>query len=274
MKQSSPPHPLDHPQSLSDQDWFTIEEIDRKTFSIGEYGQWMKLHSYLFIGSERAALIDTGLGVGNIQTVVASLTTLPITVITTHAHWDHVGNHNLFRDLRIHEAEKPWLEEGYKEEADEIREYLVERPFSRVPPKDFQLAHYNVPRCQPTGLLEDGQQMNLGGRELTFLHTPGHSPGHLCIHEEETGFLVTGDLLYQGTLLAGLSDSNPAAFLESLTRMNQLDRITRLLPGHGRLTIDRTLLKEAEQAFLQLKQKGQLAKGTGLHPFERLVIQL
>ena len=56
--------------------------------------------------------------------------------------------------------------------------------------------------------------------------------------------------------------------------MNQLDRITRLLPGHGRLTIDRTLLKEAEQAFLQLKQKGQLAKGTGLHPFERLVIQL
>lgn len=234
----------------------------------------MKLHSYLFIGSERAALIDTGLGVGNIQVIVDSLTTLPITVVTTHAHWDHIGNHDLFRDVWIHEAEKAWLEEGYKEEADEIRDYLVERPFSKVPPKGFELAHYNIPRCQPTGLIEDGQRMNLGDRKLTFHHTPGHSPGHLCVHEEETGYLATGDLLYQGTLLAGLSDSNPEAFLQSLTRMNQLNRITRLLPGHGRLTIDPTLLQEAEQAFLQLKEKGQLAVGTGSHPFERLIIQL
>lgn len=274
VKSSSAPPPLDRPSHHTGQDWFTVEEIDSTTFSIGEYGQWMKLHSYLLIGSERAALIDTGLGVGNIQTVVDSLTKLPITVISTHAHWDHVGNHNLFCDVRIHEAEKTWLEEGYKEEADEIREYLVERPFSKVPPKDFQLARYNIPRCQPTGLIEDGQQLNLGGRELTFHHTPGHSPGHICIHEEKTGYLVTGDLLYQGTLLAGLSDSNPEAFLDSLTRMTQLNRITRLLPGHGRLTIDLTLLKEAEQAFLQLKQKGQLKLGTGTHPFERLVIQL
>jgi glyoxylase-like metal-dependent hydrolase (beta-lactamase superfamily II) len=274
VKQSSALHPLDRPQSLSDQDWFTIEEIDQKTFSIGEYGQWMKLHSYLFIGSERAALIDTGLGIGNIESVVTSLTTLPITVISTHAHWDHIGNHNRFHDVRIHEAEKAWLVDGYKEDADEIREYLVERPFAKSPPKDFQLAHYNTPRCQPTGLIEDGQQMNLGGRELTFLHTPGHSPGHICIHEENTGYLVTGDLLYQGILLAGLTDSNPEAYLKSLTRMNQLNRITRLLPGHGRLNIDPALLNEAEQAFDQLKQKGQLAKGTGSHPFERLVIQL
>ena len=234
----------------------------------------MKLHSYLFIGSERAALIDTGLGVGNIESVVSSLTTLPITVISTHAHWDHIGNHDRFSEVWIHKAEKEWLEEGYKEEADEIREYLVERPFSQTPPKDFRLSDYSPPLCQPTGLIEDGQQIDLGDRRLTVYHTPGHSPGHVCIHENKTGYLVTGDLLYQGVLLAGLTDSEPLSFLDSIARMNRLPNISRLLPGHGRLTIKPSLLNEAEKAFLQLKQKGQLEKESGKHPFERLVIQL
>ena len=68
-------------------EWFTVEPIDERTFALSEYGQWMKLHSFLFIGEEKAVLIDTGLGIANICAVVESLTNLPITVSSHHCRY-------------------------------------------------------------------------------------------------------------------------------------------------------------------------------------------
>ena len=89
--------------------WFTIEKIDSVTFAIGEYRHFEEVHSYLLIGTQAALLIDTGLGVADIKTVVDSLTALPVIVATTHVHWDHIGGHSHFQDLAVHEAEKEWL---------------------------------------------------------------------------------------------------------------------------------------------------------------------
>lgn len=73
--------------------WFTIEQIDRDTFSISEYKHWEETHCYLLCGEKCAILIDTGLGVSNIRKIVDSLTELPVMAITTHVHWDHIGGH-------------------------------------------------------------------------------------------------------------------------------------------------------------------------------------
>lgn len=67
-------------------DWFTLETIDKDTFSISEYKHWEETHCYLLCGTEKAILIDTGLGVANIKNVVAGLTTSPVMVVTTHVH--------------------------------------------------------------------------------------------------------------------------------------------------------------------------------------------
>ena len=71
-------------------DWFTVEMIDKDTFAISEYKHWEETHCYLLSGTEKAVLIDTGLGVANIKEIVDSLTTLPVLVVTTHVHWDHI----------------------------------------------------------------------------------------------------------------------------------------------------------------------------------------
>ena len=68
------------------EDWFTVEVIDDNTFAISEYKHWEETHCYLMCGTEKAVLIDTGLGVSNIRSVVDSLTTLPIMAVTTHAY--------------------------------------------------------------------------------------------------------------------------------------------------------------------------------------------
>lgn len=73
--------------------WFTVLKLDETTFAISEYGHWEKVHSFLLIGTERAALIGTGLGSDNTKRMTDQLTDLHIIVLTTHVHADHIGNH-------------------------------------------------------------------------------------------------------------------------------------------------------------------------------------
>ena len=76
-------------------------QIDRDTFSISEYKHWEETHCYLLCGEKYAILIDTGLGVSNIRTIVDSLTKLPVMTVTTHVHWDHIGGHKYFDNIAI-----------------------------------------------------------------------------------------------------------------------------------------------------------------------------
>jgi glyoxylase-like metal-dependent hydrolase (beta-lactamase superfamily II) len=265
---------MNPPKSNLENNWFTIDEIDPSTFGISEYGQWMKLHSYLFIGKEKAILADSGLGVGNIRTIVDSLTQLPVQVITTHAHWDHTGGHHLFDWFSAHALESEWIEKGFEREAKEIGEWLVKEPFTKEAPPQFDIEQYRPFQGKVENVHSDGDVFDLGGRHMEIIHTPGHSPGHVCIYDEARGYLVTADLLYQGVLLGGLKYSDPLDFQRSLLRLKALPHIKALLPGHGRLNIDNDLLDEAVEAFETLAGKGLLKKKSGLHQFARLKISL
>ena len=55
--------------NLINDDWYTVTEISKDTFAISENGHWEKVHSFLLIGNENAALIDTGLGIKDIQSI-------------------------------------------------------------------------------------------------------------------------------------------------------------------------------------------------------------
>ncbi len=262
------------PPSNLENNWFTIDELDSSTFGISEYGQWMKIHSYLFVGTETAILVDTGLGVGNIRTIVESLTNLPVKVITTHAHWDHTGGHPLFDWYSAHTLEREWIEKSFDRDPKEIADWLVKVPFTQEAPLEFDIEQFRPFQGKVENLHSDGDVFDIGGRQLKIIHTPGHSPGHVSIYEEERGYLATADLLYQGVLLGGLQYSNPANYRDSLLRLKTLPHIQKLLPGHGRLDIKIDLLDEAVDAFNNLAEKGLLKKGSGLHGFERLKVQL
>jgi len=254
--------------------WFTIEEIDSQTFAISEYGHWEKGHSYLFIGQERAALIDSGTGIGDISRVVSSLTRLPVIVITTHCHWDHIGGHGHFQKIAIHSDDRDWLENGLPIPLEMIRHHLLLLPFTLDPPEEFSVETYFPYTGKPTFVLNDLDQFNLGKRVLHILHTPGHSPGHICIYEEDSGYLVTGDLLYEGTLYANYPSTDPVKFYQSIERLTTLPKVTKLLPGHNNLDIPITHLADTQKAFQQIKSRNQLKHGTGLHTFGSISILL
>lgn len=208
--------------------WFTVDRIDRRTFAISEWGHWEEVHAYLLIGSDRAALVDSGLGVGSIKRVVDELTERPTIVLTTHAHWDHIGGHGPFATIAVHPADAAWLRFGLPVSDEQIRQTLMAEPFRQRTPAEFDPDHWHPFRGDPTEAIVDGQTIGLGGRELTVLHTPGHSPGHVCFHEAATGYLITGDLVYRGQLDAYYPSTDPVAFAQSVKRTERASTITQI----------------------------------------------
>ena len=156
--------------------WFEVEKIDSDTYAISEYKHWEETHCYLLCGTKKAILIDTGLGVANIKAVVDSLTTLPVTVITTHVHWDHIGGHRCFDNIVVHEAEKDWLSVQFPMPLTVVKRNLMRKPCDFPP--NFDVEKYQLFCGEPQQILHDGDSIDLGNRNLTVIHTPGHSPGH------------------------------------------------------------------------------------------------
>ena len=114
--------------------------------------------------------------------------------VTTHVHWDHIGGHKYFDNIAVHEAEKDWLSVRFP-----IPLQVVKNNLTRLPcdfPRDFDINAYQIFQGIPQRILHDGDFLNLGGREIQVVHTPGHSPGHCCFYEPERNYLYSGDLIY------------------------------------------------------------------------------
>ena len=245
-------------------DWFTVEKIDAQTFAISEYKHWEETHCYLLCGIEKAVLIDTGLGVANIKKVVEKLTDLPVNVITTHAHWDHIGGHKYFPNFAVHEAEVSWFSEQFPIPLQVVKKNLMLKPCDF--PADFCLDDYQIFKGDPTSVLHDGDIIDLGNRTLQVIHTPGHSPGHCCFYEQDRGWLYSGDLIYKGCLYAFYPTTDPQLFYNSVKRVQKY-KISRILPAHHKLNIRVSMIDEIEDAFEQIKKSGKLIQGNGLFEF-------
>lgn len=253
------------------EEWFSIEKIDDTSFVISEYKHWEETHCYLLNGTDRSLLIDTGLGVENIYEQVEKLTDKAITAVTTHVHYDHFGGHKYFPDFYVHEAETEWINGGFPLSIEEVRNFLCEEPCDF--PKDFDVHNYDLFEGIPTRVLKDNDIIDLGGRTLRVIHTPGHSPGHICLFEEEKGYLYTGDLIYKGDLFAYFPSTDPVAYMNSIKKLLPL-KPKRILPGHHDLQLPLSIIKDTDKAFTGLYKSGKLKHGSGSFSFKGFGIKL
>ncbi len=221
-------------------DWHTVVRVADHVYQIAEpFGEVeprvgvATVNMYLVIGEERAALIDSGMGIGDLAGTVRALTSLPCVVLNTHSHWDHVGANHAFADAAIHHAEAALL--ARSENVTWMRE-AMQAPRARAAlPPGFDPATYHIEPPPPTRILKDGDTVGLGGCVLRVLHTPGHSPGHVAFLEEASGLLFTGDTAYRGPLFACFNGSNASDFAQSVQRLATLSGVRLLCPGHNDL---------------------------------------
>jgi glyoxylase-like metal-dependent hydrolase (beta-lactamase superfamily II) len=239
--------------------WFTVTQIDESTHIISEYRHWEETHSYLLEGNDRALLIDTGLGICDISKEVQKLTDKPVTAVATHIHWDHIGGHQYYPDFYAHEDELNWLTGQFPLTMEVVRGMVTDRCEL---PEGYDVSKYELFQGTPTRVLQDGDVIELGNRTITALHTPGHSPGHLCFWEAERGYLYTGDLVYKDTLFAYYPSTDPQAYLKSLEKIAALP-VKKVFPAHHSLEIEPEILDRMRDEFSKLDREGKLHHGSG-----------
>lgn len=229
--------------AISD-DWFKSYEIAANLFVFHEPRHYEETLMYLLIGRDRAALIDTGCGIGDLHKVVKTVTDKPVVVINTHTHTDHIGSNNTFEHVAMfdHPFSHRVAEEGVPHQTlqDEIlAENLVIKPWPRgFDPNGFSLPPFRVRRW-----IRPGDRIDLGDRDLFVIHTPGEAADHICLLDRTDRILFCGDILLHGPVWTHLDGGNLNDLVLSYRRlMRHFDDFDHLMPGHNEPWLGRELL--------------------------------
>jgi glyoxylase-like metal-dependent hydrolase (beta-lactamase superfamily II) len=258
----------------SDQLWFEVYKIEPDIYVFYESGQFEEAISYLVVGNGKAALIDTGCGIGNVKLLAEEFTQLPIMIVNTHSHYDHVGQNYMFDEIAMFDAPnaRQVAENGYSKA--EMSHLLSEGMLSKALPQDFDSENYHVPPFTVTSWLKDGAIIDLGGRKLEVIHTPGHSPDSICLLDREAKLLWTGDTFYTGAIFVHLPGSDLDLFINSYEKLIALSRLyERLMPSHNEPWVDKAIMKEALETAREIRAGGtgytEDLEGTRIRRYDR-----
>lgn len=193
---------------------------------------------YLVVGNEKAALLDTCNGIGNIKEYAEKLTDKPIFVILTHGHLDHMGGAGLFDEVYMNPADIPVL----RKHGD--MKFRVEDTIAHIANGVEVKASEFVPTMEKDPLpLCDGQQFLLGGKTIRMILVKGHTPGMMCPLITEDRTIIFGDACGEAVLLFDEFSSDISEYRDSLTNLkqyeNEYDKVYR---NHGTFWSNKVLL--------------------------------
>ena len=253
-------------------EWFAVRRVTRDLWMIAEPGHVV---NWLYVGSERALLVDTGTGIVPIAPLVARLTDRPVTAVNTHYHFDHIGGNAGFDERLAGTVAGPLLERAAPR--DLLRRYLAAFPaiiadtrartaadpdaFALTPetqvrdfPPDFDPEAWLPGRVPATALLREGDEIDLGDRRLRVIETPGHSPDGISLFDERHGVLFVGDTVMEGALYAHYDESSLNDLRASAAKLAALDAPVHMIcAGHvPRAIAETSLIAETVEALDQV----------------------
>jgi glyoxylase-like metal-dependent hydrolase (beta-lactamase superfamily II) len=225
--------------------WFAVEDVGRGVSRLVEpwVDPFLVSNIWHVRGRDRDLVIDAGNGVGSLRQAVAELSDgRPVVAVVTHAHFDHVGGLGEFADRRCHPSDAAMPTPGpLRLVREDFPDWLVQDfayyrsplparvALLAVPEEGFDVMGWSTPPVEATSFVGEGDVVDLGDRAFQVLHTPGHTAGSICLWEEESGILFSGDTIYVGDVLGW--DDGPA-FAASLGRLRSLPAEV-VHAGHG-----------------------------------------
>jgi glyoxylase-like metal-dependent hydrolase (beta-lactamase superfamily II) len=121
-------------------------------------------------------------------------------------------------------------------------------------PMEFDPDNFYAPPYNVTRWLKDGERIDLGGRILEVIHTPGHSSNHLCILDKQARYLFTGDIYYTGGVTSYLPGGNHHNFVNSCQKLVELmSHYDYLMPAHNEPLVEKEQMKEMYMAARRIR---------------------
>ena len=202
-------------------------------------------------GRDRDLLFDSGLGHFSLRRHVPLVSERKLVCVASHTHFDHIGCHHEFPDRCVHRAEANILADP-RNELTLADRYATEEMFI-VPPEGWDTARYRIEAAPAGRILEAGDVVDLGDRNFEVIHTPGHSPGGIALHEQATGILLSGDIVYDGPLIDDAYHSDVGDYLATLEKMRDLP-VSVVHGGHFP-SFGPTRYRQLIDEYLALKRK-------------------
>ena len=243
--------------------WHEVYQVEPGVFAITEPRQFQEAISYLIVGESSAVLFDSGIGLVPLAPVVKTLTALPVRVLNSHSHFDHVGaNHEFDQVLaldmpftRANEAGKP-----HERIADEV----VPAAFCGAPPSDADTAAFRSKPWQVTRRVKVGDTLAIGGRTLEIVAAPGHTPDAIVLLDRANGLLFTGDTFYESTLWFFAAETDIGAYEQTMQRLAALaPSLRRVLPAHNTVSASPARLQVVADAVGELRRGGGVREVDG-----------
>lgn len=193
---------------------------------------------YLVIGNDRAALIDTCDGFGNIHEYASTLTDKPIFVILTHGHVDHAPGAVFFDEIYMNHNDMDLMKEHAS------LEFRMNSAKSDPRSRDIPVSEYAPEITQEIRDIKDGQEFDLGGITVKMILCKGHTQGMMMALIEEERTIIFGDGCGVGVLLFGPTSSCVSEYRKSLltiqTHESEYDTVLR---NHGTFWSPKELLE-------------------------------
>lgn len=211
------------PDVIRHKDWYeTIRMGDGVTLV---HEPWIKpffrCNIWHVRGRDRDLLFDSGLGHVSLRRHVGLVSERRLVCVASHTHFDHIGCHHEFPERCVHAAEAAILADPRNEWTCADR-YATDAMFDAFP-QGWDAARYAVAPAPAARILQDGDVVDLGDRAFEVVHTPGHSPGGIALHERRTGILLSGDIVYDGPLIDDAYHSVVEDYAATLERMRGLE---------------------------------------------------
>lgn len=225
-------------------EWFRTRAVNASLDQIDEPHVHELLQSNIWHlrGRDRDLVVDTGLGIASLRMHLPQLFERDPVVVLTHAHLDHMGGAHEFDCCWAHPGEpfhapppgSLFLQPLMHEMEITAEDLNITDPIlvDAVPHADYVVSDYRLRQAPEIQWLQEGTRIDLGDREFTVLHLPGHTPASIGLFDEANGSLFSGDVVYDDILIDNCVGSHIPDYRHTMHRLIDLDA-TVVYPGHG-----------------------------------------
>jgi glyoxylase-like metal-dependent hydrolase (beta-lactamase superfamily II) len=240
---------------LPDDPWFEIYKVAPGVFAIYEPHQAEEVISYLIVGHKQAVLFDTGMGIGDIHKLTAKLTAHPVVVLNSHTHDDHVGGNWQF--TFVYGMDTEFTRTNAKGSREDAQAEITPDQLCGDLPKGFNPKTYATKPWKISHAIHDGFKINLGGRTLEVLSTPGHTPDAISLLDRENGLLFTGDTYYPAPIWLFRPETDLDVYVNSVKRLAALAPEIKLVLGAHNIPVAEPSVLPRLVAAIQAVRSGE-----------------